>query len=276
MPSFVQVDIRKYDSPLDLIHHLLEVNQVDIYDIPIFDITEQYLEVLKQNSLAHLDMELASEFLVMAASLMQIKSKVLLPAMEGDGEAEAGQDPREELVLRLLVYRRNKQLAEELAARLNRETGFYLKDLSTPQSLGLSQEKIENKLDYDRFLKAVEGLEKRNALRFNDQSQRIKQLLKREKFSVKDKMVEIVARVFAKTRTFFSELFPLAKSSKSERVSGFLAVLELIRQNKLTVKQPHPFAVMMIELDSDYQEQYQGEGPADLFNQDLEEEDDAE
>lgn len=260
---------------MDLVHRLLEVNRVDISDIPIFDITEQYLEVIRQNDLADLDMELASEFLLMAASLMQIKSKMLLPDQDPEGEGEGGQDPREELVLRLLVYRRNKQLAGELAGKFQEAAGFYLKNLSSPQSLGLSQEKIENKLDPASFTKAVQGLEKRNSLRFNDQRQRIRQLLRREKFSVKDKMLEVVARVFAKTRTFFSELFPLATSSKAERVSGFLAVLELIRQNKLVVKQSRPFAVMMLELEAGCREEYQKESLDQLDDRHYEEVDHA-
>ncbi|HHU54135.1 MAG TPA: segregation/condensation protein A [Clostridiaceae bacterium] len=249
MNQFLTVKITEYESPLDLIYHLIEVNQVDIYDIPIADITEQYISVLQDSTLNELDMELASEFLVMAATLMQIKSGMLLPEAKSDLTDEDFSDPREELVLRLLAYRRNKQLAIELENRFAVNQGSYLKIAASAASLGLSIEIVEDKISAEKFSQSVNNLIQRNSLRFSDQNQRIRQLLKREKFSVKDKMLEIVKRVFHKSRMFFSELFPAAKTSKAERVSGFLAILELIRQNKLRVKQSNPFAVMMIELE---------------------------
>ncbi len=249
--QFLQIDIKEYESPLDLIYHLIEVNHVDIYNIPIYQITEQYLQVLKSNKMDDIDMELASEFLVMAATLMQIKSRMLLPDNKTDDVQLDGNDPREELVLRLLAYRRNKYLAEQLTKNNQIFEGVYLVEASSPKQLGLSIEIIEDRINPNSFEEAVLSLKNRNKLRFNNQNQRIRQLLKREKFSVKDKMVEIVQRVFKKSRMFFSELFPASKASKSERISGFLAVLELIRQDKVRVKQPTPFSVMMIELEND-------------------------
>lgn len=251
MSQFLTVNISEYDSPLDLIYHLIEVSDIDIYDIPIADITEQYFMVIKNSSLEELDMELASEFLVMAATLMQIKSRMLLPDQNADSQGDDFSDPREELVLRLLAYRRNKQLAIYLEDNLTSFQGAQTKMSASAKSLGLSIELIEDKISSEAFDNAVISIVQKNKLRFSDQNQRIRSLLRREKFSVRDKMVEIINRVFTKTRMFFNELFPTARTSKAERVSGFLAILELIRQDKLTVKQSNPFAVMMIELDSD-------------------------
>lgn len=251
MNQFLQIHINEYESPLDLIYHLLELNQVDIYNIPIFDITEQYLSVIRNDSLKILDMELASEFLVMAATLMQIKSRMLLPDYDRDNSAPEGNDPREELVLRLLAYRRNKYMAEELQKNFRHYQGICLKKMSEPEQFGLSFEIIEDKLRRADFLEAVKQIEHRNQLRFNDQNQRIRQLLRREKFSVQDKMREVVARVSKNTRMFFNELFPASKTSKAERISGFLALLELIRRNKIIVKQSSPFSVIMIKLDKE-------------------------
>ncbi len=258
MSQFLKINIQEYESPLDLIYHLIEVNHVDIYDIPISEITEQYLQVLNLNDMQKIDMNLASEFLVMAATLMQIKSKMLLPNQQAELGSEEN-DPREELVLRLLAYRRNKYLAEQLAAGHVKYQGTYPIPASSPQQLGLSIEIIADKINPDAFQHAVFSLEKRNILRFNSQNQRIRQLLKKEKFSVKDKMREIVHKVFKKSRMFFSELFPVSKVSKAERISGFLAVLELIRQDKVIVKQPTPFSVMMIELENEVREELKTE-----------------
>ena len=127
MNRFLTVQIAEYESPLDLIYSLIEVNQVDIYNIPIADITEQYMSVLEHSSLVELDMELASEFLVMAATLMQIKSQMLLPDAKSELIDDDFYDPREELVLRLLAYRRNKQLALELEKKFVINRGSYLK-----------------------------------------------------------------------------------------------------------------------------------------------------
>jgi segregation and condensation protein A len=265
MKQFLSVKITEYESPLDLIYRLIEVNQVDIYHIPIADITEQYISVIESSSLAELDMELASEFLVMAATLMQIKSAMLLPDAKSDSNDEDYSDPREELVLRLLAYRRNKQLALELEKNYAINQGSYLKIASSASSLGLSIDIVEDKISSEKFAQAVDSLIQRNKIRFSDQNQRIRQLLKREKFSVKDKMLEIVKRVFHKSRMFFSELFPIAKTSKAERVSGFLAILELIRQDKLRVKQSSPFAVMMIELEPEVKNDIEN-GSADLMH----------
>ena len=255
MQNFLNINIDEYESPLDLIYHLIELNHIDIYDIPIFDITEQYLSILQTSSFDQSNMELASEFLLMAATLMQIKSRMLLPEVISDEIDIEENDPREELVLRLLAYRRNKYMAKELEKKFEINKGFYLKNISSPQSLGLDIEIIEDKLNQNKFLESLERLKRKNALRFNSQNLRIKQLLKRQKFSVKDKMLEIIDKVFHKTRLFFSELFPLSKSSKSERISGFLAILELIRQDKIIVKQSEPFSVMMIELEENIDQQ---------------------
>ena len=198
-------------------------------------------------------MELASEFSY-GSHIMQIKSRMLLPHQKTDDNNLEGNDPREELVLRLLAYKRNKFLAEELEKKYHSNQGFLLKNISSPHSLGLNIQIVEDKLDINKFAKAIDQLEKRNSLRFSSQNQRIRQLLRREKFSVKDKMKEVIQRVFQKTRMFFSELFPVSKSTKPERISGFLAILELIRQNKIIVKQASPFSVMMIELEEETKE----------------------
>lgn len=243
----VKPDIRDFDGPLDLLHQLIAINRIDIYDIPISLICDQYMAYMDQ--LKYIDMDLSSEFLVMAATLMQIKSRTLLPKTDAESEED---DPREELVLRLLAYRRNKSLAE----MLQREHAIYgetfLKVPETPDRLGLSIEYIEDPLKFDEFLKAVNAVNDRNSDRFNAKSRRIQQLLKRERFSVKDKMVEIFDVLMRKSRLFFNELFPTAKSSKPERISGFLAILELIRQNRIRVKQPNPFSVMLIEKEPGY------------------------
>ena len=117
MPSHRVPDLKidRFEGPLDLLFHLIEKNDIDIYDIPIAEITDQYMSFFQGMSAP--DMEVASEFLVMAATLIQIKSKMMLPGIRSGLSAEDGEDPREELVLGLLPYRRCQMLAHDLRGR---------------------------------------------------------------------------------------------------------------------------------------------------------------
>ena len=111
----ISYKLDNFEGPLDLLLHLIEKNKVSIYDIPIVLITEQYLEYV--NQMDHEDLDVVSDFLVMAATLLRIKSKMLLPVEKADAE-ETGEDPRMELVNRLLEYKTYKYIAQELKDRL--------------------------------------------------------------------------------------------------------------------------------------------------------------
>lgn len=239
-------DIRQYDGPLDLLSHLIEENRADIQDLPIAEITGQYLEILEASSRAGIDMELASEFILMGSTLLQIKSLLLLPERSKE-EAGEGPDPREELVLRLMAYRRIKLLAGELEKRFAAYGFSLMKPAETPERLGIEVEMVRDACELDKFEQAVTALANRNALRFGEKNMRIKRLLKREKFSVREKMSQIMDWLRTEKRFFFGELFSADKSPRAERVSAFLAVLELLRENKIKAEQKAPFAVILLE-----------------------------
>lgn len=241
----LDVNIDQFEGPLDLLYHLIEKNRIDIYDIPIVQITDQYIAYL--DSQKSLDMEIASEFLLMAATLIHIKSRVLLPKKESPDKDE-NEDPREELVLKLLEYRRCKMLAGRLRERHGRYTACLLKLPETPVRLGipLIAEDAGN-LSWDAFWRASQRVARQNQLRFNDLSGRITHILKREKISVKGKMREIWQAVVRRSRLFFNELFPADRSSKAEQVTGFLALLELLRINRIRARQDRPFDVILLE-----------------------------
>lgn len=240
--------ISHFEGPLDLLIHLIEKNQLDIYDIPIVEITDQYLLYLE--SLEILDMEHASSFLVMASTLLQIKSKMLLP-QKRKLETDDGQDPREELVLRLLEYRRCKTLAGELKSKHEIYRYCERKLPEPPSKAGIALEPESDRLNWDLFLAACQAVSRQNRLRFSDLSQRLSHILKREKVSLKDKMRQIWRSLVKKSRVLFNELFPADQASRAERVTGFLALLELLRLNRIKVYQDRPFDVLMLELDSD-------------------------
>ncbi len=220
--------VEAFEGPLDLLLTLIKKNKVNIYDIPISEILEQYLEVIAQ--MEALDLEVSSEFLVLAATLLQIKSRLLLPA---EDEEEDGEDPREELVRRLVEYKRFKEKAEYLRGRENiGYTRFYKApeyierpvvpfDYSTVSvenlliSYKVSYMKLERKLPPPK--KSFEGI------------------VGHEKVSVKSRVANIWKKLVEKGKTKFIELFRGIKS-RPEAVASFLAVLELIKLKKVAIE----------------------------------------
>ena len=220
--------VEAFEGPLDLLLTLIKKNKVNIYDIPISEILEQYLEVIAQ--MEALDLEISSEFLVLAATLLQIKSRMLLPA---EDEEEEGEDPREELVRRLVEYKRFKEKAEYLRGRENLGyTRFYKApeyierpvvpfDYSTVSvqnlliSYKVSYMKLERKLPPPK--KSFEGI------------------VGHEKISVKSRVSNIWKKLIKTGKTKFLELFRGIKS-RPEAVASFLAVLELIKLKKVAVE----------------------------------------
>lgn len=240
-----RIDIKAYSGPLDLLNHLLEEQRWDIHDIPIQDITEQYLEILGDLEDEALDVYLASEFLLMAATLLQIKTRMLLPDRR---EAELPEDdPRDDLVLRLLAYRRLKHLATVLEGQHARYVNCFLKAPETAHSLGLTVEVVQDPAKYALCLEAAQRMHARNEERFNARAAAFAKNLKRERFSVRAKLKEVLDVLKQKTRLFFHELFPSGLRPRAERVAAFLAVLELLKEGAIRVRQERSFAVLLIE-----------------------------
>ena len=228
-----------FEGPLDLLLHLIEKAQVDIYDIPVAVITDQYLAYIR--TLQQFDMEIASEFLVMAATLLQLKSRMLLPktvtVAESEADSEADLDPRQELVQRLLEYKQYKRAAEILAAQQRQQMKIHTKppvkgpwnDQPVPLE-GLALEDLLN-----AFAAVLQGQEELPAL------------IEREEYTVQDKMQEILHLLVGKSGAGigFSQLFH-SNTSRAEKVACFLAILELMRLRLIKVCQIHPFGEIMV------------------------------
>jgi segregation and condensation protein A len=237
-----------FEGPLDLLCYLIEKNKVSIYDIPIVDITDQYIDFIAHMTIP--DMELTTEFLVMASTLLSIKSKMLLPG-KASSDGDDGDDPREELVIKLLEYRRCKSLADELRHRYADYRDCAFKAPETIGSLGIEQVHPEESVSAEAFFAACKTVAERNKIRFFDVSNRILHILRRDRISLKDKMRWIWDGVVARTRVFFNELFPSDSAPRAERVVGFLALLELLKSDRLKVEQAYPFDVISIEKNPD-------------------------
>lgn len=244
-----QFKMDQFEGPLDLLFHLIEKNDVDIYDIPITPITDQYMQYL--DKMHAMDMDIASDFLVMAATLIHIKSRMLLPGKQNVEKLGEDEDPREELVIRLLHYRRCKVLAGDLRQRYKMYSDSYTKLPSTPHTLDVSLVSPPQEFDSDCFLQAMRSVCARNEIRFADISSKITHILKRDKSSVRERMKMVWQVLVNKGKIFFHELFPSCESDKTDRVVGFLAVLELLRSNKISAQQEKPFDVILISQKED-------------------------
>ena len=231
MESDYKVKLEIFEGPLDLLLYLIKQDEIDIYDISIERITRQYLEYLK--AFKELNIELAGEFIVMAANLIYLKSRSLLPADQQPPEEEAEEDdPRWDLIRQLIEYKKFKEAAAELHLReLAQQRIFAREGASTPAIEGplrLGEVGIFQLIN--AFQIVIKRVEERQDL----------QEIFGERFSVSDKIDKILQRVAAGAPVRFSDLFE-AVVSRVEVVVTFLALLELIRLRQIRAIQKSIF-----------------------------------
>jgi len=232
-----------FEGPFDLLFHLLDKNEMDIYDIPIAKITQQYLEYIQ--TMQQMDLEVASEFLVMAAKLLSIKAKMLLPKPtkeENPDEDDLGADPRDELVARLLEYRKFKMVAEHLQDMAKEQGRIYTRANDEEMYMHLFNE--ENPLEGVSIFDLLDAL--KDVLDRVDEEVPKAREIPREEVSIRDKMREVLRRmVFHPNGLAFRELF-VKSTTRVEVVVTFLAVLELIKLQKIQIHQSRLFGEIMI------------------------------
>lgn len=226
-----KVKLEVFEGPLDLLLYLIKKEEIDIYDIPIARITEQYIEYLELMQL--LDLTIAGEFLVMAATLIHIKSKLLLPPDQTDVEQEE-EDPRAELVKRLLEYKKFKEAASTLGHMESHQKHFFPRVGSgiNMDELPASEEEFIEASLFDlitAFTKVLKDIPKES----------FHKVIKDE-FTVSEKIHDVLHMVCDRKSIFFVELFKAAKS-KYEVITIFLAILELIKIREIVVRQVAPF-----------------------------------
>lgn len=237
-----QIKLEVFEGPFDLLFHLLDKNEVDIYDIPIAKITEQYMEYIA--TIQKLDLEVASEFLVMAATLLAIKSKMLLPKPPkiSDDIEELDVDPRDELVERLLEYKAFKQIAEYLKDREQVQERVYTRPNEEEMYLDFFSE--ENPLEGIGLFDLLDAL--KEVLERVVDDVEITGEVTRDEISIRDKIREVLGRlVFQPNGIRFKDLFR-TQVTRVEVVVTFLALLELIKLGKVMVHQSKAFGDIMI------------------------------
>ncbi len=237
--EILKIKIQNFEGPLDLLFHLIEKSKFNIYDIPINDITDQYMEYLY--AMKELNLDIASEFIVMAATLVHIKSKMLLPDKKVDEDSEV--DPREELVTRLIQYKKHKEFADVLKQREIEWSRVYYK---FPEAIERKKIYEDVEITVNELVNIYCAILENNYNKINKKTQIKDPVIHHEKVSMKQKMKVIIKKLTNKTFVAYSEIFSFKKSTKKEVVTGFIAVLELTKQKKVTVKQNKRFSDILI------------------------------
>ncbi|MBN2097299.1 MAG: segregation/condensation protein A [Candidatus Omnitrophica bacterium] len=230
-----KVKLEIFEGPLDLLLYLIKKEEVNIYDIPISKITEQYLEYL--NWMQLLDLKLAGEFLVMASTLMQIKSRLLLPPDEQQAEEEE-LDPRRELIERLLEYKKFKEAAFRLEELENKQGQVFRRKVVP--ILG-SEGQVEETYFEASLFDLISAFSK---ILKNVPRQEFLEIIKDE-FTVEKKIHDLLHLLVAHPVVYFSKLFEQARN-KTEIIATFLALLELIRLKEIAVRQKSAFSEIQI------------------------------
>jgi len=234
-----RVQLEIFEGPLDLLLYLIRKNEIDICDIPlntIVDQYQQYLEIMRT-----LNLEIAGEFLVMAATLSQIKSRMLLPRTEGEAEEE---DPRAELVDRLLEYQRYKEAAGELVSRAQLGREVFVREFDEESLKGIAGEVKRERLEFEEvdLFKLMDAFQELIRSRSLDDIKRVVV----ERVKVVDKIAAILEKLRENELVEFASLFT-GSCTKAELVTTFLALLELIRLQVVKAFQAGSFAPISLK-----------------------------
>ena len=240
------VKLQVFEGPLDLLLYLLEKNKVNIYDIPIVEITEQYMEYIRE--MKRQDLEVLSEFLVMAATLIDIKSRMLLPSNSDSEEEE--EDPRAELVQQLLEYKMYKCMAYELKDRQMDAGRVMYKKPTIPEEVRAYEPPVDihelmSDITLSRLHEIFESIMKKQQDKIDPLRSKFGKIEK-EEVSLEDKM-EDLKKYAAGHRHFSFRGLLTAQSSKVEVIVTFLAILELMKMGTIRISQEHIFDDIQID-----------------------------
>lgn len=234
----INIKLEIFEGPFELLFHLIEKAKIDIYDIPISEITDQYIDYL--NVMKSLDIDLASEFLVMAATLLEIKSKMLLPKTPKK-EEEGEEDPRDELVLKLLDYKKFKEVTSILKERYS----IYEKSLCKNTDLAdaiIDSFKLPDELPIELLVEKFQSI----LLKKKDITKNEYRRVFRDNVTVDEKMGEILDYLSSKERIYFDDLLECYED-KLNVIVTFLALLELIKQKDVIAVQSDSFNKILIK-----------------------------
>ena len=232
------IKIENFEGPLDLLCHLIDKNKMNINDIRLSEITDQYIEYI--NKMEEMNLEVTSEFLIMASTLIYLKSKSLLPK-DNEEEEEISE---EELLRRIIEYKKYKEITKTLRIMYdNNATRFY----KVPDQIKLPKQKLEKEYDKISIITAYENIVRMNDEKVNENAKNIKKIAITDKYTVASKVKEILRELVNKPRFIFNTLFSLNKCEKEEVITAFSGLLELSRRSKIITSQENLFGDISVE-----------------------------
>ena len=232
------IRLDNFEGPLDLLCHLVDKNKMDIHEVNISKITDQYIEYI--NAMKELNLDVTSEFVVMASTLLYIKSKSLLPKqVEDEGELT-----EEELIHRIIEYKKYKEISKKLREQFE---VFSKRFYKLPDKIELPNRKIEENYSKDLLESAYKSLLDRNKEKINVNAENIQKIAITESVTVTSKVKDIFRELMKKPKFIFNKLCKNKKYTKLETVTAFTGLLELTRRNKVKTMQEKIFGDITVE-----------------------------
>lgn len=232
------IKIDNFEGPLDLLCHLIDKNKMNIYDIRISEIADQYIEYI--NKAEEMNLEITSEFLIMASTLLYIKSKGLLPKQE-EPEEELTE---EQLIARIIEYKRYKEITSKLRENYNEFSGRLFK---LAEEIKLPKQELEKEYKKEILEELYLKMVNRNKNRLNQNADNIKKIAITDTYTVSSKVKEMFRELIKKPRFVFNKLYSLSKCNKVEVVTAFTGLLELERRDKVRATQEEIFGDIIVE-----------------------------
>lgn len=232
------IKIENFEGPLDLLCHLIDKNKMNIYDIKISEIADQYIEYI--NQMEENNLEVTSEFLVMASTLLFIKSKGLLP-----NQVEAEEDLTEEqLIERIIEYKKYKEITAKFRTSYEEFSKRFFK---IAEVIELPKQKLEVEYSTEMLPEIYRAIIQRNNEKVNQNAKNIERIAIVETYTVASKVKEMFKELVRKPKFVFNKLYSLSKCNKQEVVTAFTGLLELSRRNKVTTVQETLFGDITVE-----------------------------
>ena len=230
-----------FEGPLDLLCHLIDKNKMNICDIDISNITDQYIQYL--NAMEELDLEIASEFVIMASTLLYLKSKTLLPVIESTEEDEK-ELTEEELLNRIMEYKKYKDISEKFKSMYSE---YSKREFKEPEKIKFPKKELQMDANYAMIVKAYTNVIEKNKMRLNRNAKNIEKIAITDTYTVASKVKEMYKELVKNNRFVFNNLFPQKQCNKVEVVTAFTGLLEMSRRNKVQTSQKELFGDILVE-----------------------------
>lgn len=223
-----EIKIENFEGPLDLLCYLIEKNKLNIFDVKISDITDQYIDYI--NQMEQMNLEVTSEFIIMASTLLYLKSKTLLPK----DTVEEEELTEEELLQRIIEYKKYKEISKQFKEMYEM---FSKRSFKAPDEITLPKQKLEKDYDASLIPEIYEQVVNKNQIRINKNAKNIEKIAITDTYTVGSKVKDMYRELVRNKHFVFNKLFSLKKHNKNEVVTAFSGLLEMSRRSKVLTEQ---------------------------------------